>query len=290
MSELPIEVSIDDRVRLAMAVLAATDWPEREQAQETHAVHQHSKQTRQFVREHRNHAAVAGLNSALADGAMLTDVFSAVLRHSWPNFRPVEPLPDRLRDSTWVNAMADFYRVTAIADFWQEHAAHWEEAKEDLVAVFAESRLVTFLNQLRQRPAARAIAVVPSIVYPMLAPVLATTASRLCLILPPAKAWGESPPWPFGEDPAWVVAQTCWHLTAHFMASDLPGLTPTNQALLRHAAVVLCLEQEFDDAEAMAYLVRSKKEQHLPQLPGVTESLRSYLANPESRTLVSLLG
>ncbi len=182
--------------------------------------------------------------------------------------------------ASWTSSLVDFHRVTGIADFWREHASNWEEAQRDLVAIFRQTRVVSFLNRLRGQPVAGAVAVVPSIVYPMLEPVLATTAAHLYLILPPAKAWGESPPWPFGEDPPWVVAQTCWQLAAHFLAAELARLDPSNQALLQHAAVTLCLEQEFDEAEAMAYLVRTKKEHQLPQLPVVAERLRAFLSDP----------
>ena len=52
--------------------------------------------------------------------------------------------------------------------------------------------------------------------------------------------------------------------------------------------MTLCLEGEFDEAEAMAYLVRSKKEHSLPKLPLVVEELRDYLAAPKSRSLADL--
>ncbi len=57
----------------------------------------------------------------------------------------------------------------------------------------------------------------PNLVFPALTPVVATAGDTLALLLPPPKAVGESPPWPFDEDPGWVVAiaaeqlhPTCW--------------------------------------------------------------------------------
>jgi hypothetical protein len=287
-SDSMITIHIDDRIRLAMAVLAASDWPEREQAIETHAVHQHSKQTRQFVSSYRGHAAATGLNQLLNSGVHLEDLFSAVLCCSWPDFEPVEPIPDALGSSSWLSDLPDFYGSTAIADFWDDHAGSWEEARSDLMAILSGSQIVPYLSQFLGHQESLEIGVMPSIGYPMLAPTLAKTTSRIYLVLPPAKAWGESPPWPFGEDPAWVVAQTCWHLAAHFMAESLSRLEVTQQATLRHAAVTLCLEREFDVAEAMAYLVRSKKEHNLPRLPLVVEALREYLADPVERSLLDL--
>jgi hypothetical protein len=285
---MDVNVKIDDRVRLLMAVLAASDWPEWEQTQATHAVHQHSKQTRHFVREFGAHAAVTGLNRALANDVTLDELFTAALRCSWPSFEPFEPLPDALGDGTWVSTLTEFYQATSLDRFWAEHETAWDTAQTDLVAIFEGSQIIPFLNQLRNTPLSRSITITPSIVYPMLVPVMAETATSLFFVLPPAKAWGESPPWPFGEDPGWVMAQTCWHLSTQFLLEPLSKLDETRQTLLRHAVVTLCLEVEFDEGEAMAYLVRSKKEHGLPRLPLVVENLRTYLADPAGRSLLDM--
>jgi hypothetical protein len=108
------------------------------------------------------------------------------------------------------------------------------------------------------------------------------------MILPPAKAWGESPPWPFGEDPGWVIAQSCFYLVHHFLADTLAQMNETQGGLLTYAAVTLCLEKEFDEAEAMTYLVQKKKEQNLPRLPLAVELLRNYLAEPGEHSLLEL--
>jgi hypothetical protein len=275
MSEL--NVVIDERGRLVTAVLAASHWPEKEQEQTTHAVHPHSKQLRQFVAPFRRQAAVAGVNAGLADGMDSTEFFTAALRCAWPAFVPMESIPDKV-GKMWVEALGDFARETAVADFWAAHPEPWEEARAGLDRIFAKSQIMVFLGKLLGHPVPKDVTVMPTVTYPMLNPVLAETNDTLFFILPPAKAWGESPPWPHGEDPGWVIAQTCWHLGKYFLADTLAGLDETEQALLLHAAVTLCLEADFDEAEAMAYLVRSKKEHNLPHLPLVVEQLRDYLA------------
>ncbi len=289
MSDARVIVTVDERIRLVMALLAASDWPEREQAEQTHAVHIHSKQTRQHVRQFQDHPAVVRLQQLLDGGSSLTELFAAVVRCRWPELVPVEALPDSLIDESWLGSMTDFYEDSALESFWGEHMKPWQEAQSELAAIFQDSQIIQFLGQLPDPPPVHSIVLVPSIVYPMLNPIMATTSRTIYLILPPAKAWGESPPWPFGEDPGWVIAQSCWHLSTYFMATTLSQLDETNQALLRHAAVTLCLEQEFDEAEAMAYLVRSKKEYGLPQLPLVTEGLRDYLAAPAGRSLLAII-
>jgi hypothetical protein len=285
MSEL--KVVIDERARLVTAVLAASRWPEIEQEQAPHAVHAHSKQVRQQVRPLAAHPAALQLNIGLDGGRPLADFFTAALRSHWPNFTPAETLPEGLAD--WTATLPGFAAQAGLPDFWTAHAAPWEEARAGLAAIFAQSQIMSFLGHLLGQSVPKDVAVMPTITYPMLNPVLAETAVTLYFILPPAKAWGESPPWPHGEDPGWAIAQTCWHLANYFLAGTLAGLDEAGQALLLHAAVTLCLEADFDEAEAMAYLVRSKKEHKLPRLPLVVEQLRDYLAG-NGRSLVSVIG
>lgn len=288
MSEAGVQVTVDDRARLVMAALGASHWPEREQAQQPHAVHQHAKQTRQFLAPFGRHEAILALNRLLDDGLSLSDLFAVALSSSWPGLEPIEPLPDSLKDGRWLAQLADFRRDSSIEVFWSEHIDAWEIARDDLAAVFRESGVVPFLNQFHHPPESRPLQVIPCIVYPMLSPVLVKTAAKLFFILPPAKAWGESPPWPFAEDPGWVIAQTCWHLTSHYLSPVLSQSDAASQTTLRHAAVTLCLEQEFDQAEAMAYLVRARKESALPRLPLAVERMRQFLDAPDQHSLLDL--
>ncbi len=276
MSEL--KVVINERARLVTAVLAASVWPEMEQVQAPHAVHGHGKQLRQFVQSFHAHPAVVQLNTELDKGRPLTDLFTAALRS--------ESSPGGLAD--WTAVLSDFAAQTKLADFWASHTEPWADARAGLETIFAQSKIMSFLEQLLGQPVSKNVAVMPTITYPMLNPVLAETADTLFLILPPAKAWGESPPWPHGEDPGWAIAQTCWHLAGYFLADTLAQVDKMESAALQHAAVTLCLENDFDEAEAMAYLVRSKKEHNLPRLPLVVEQLRDYLAG-NGRSLISVI-
>ena len=279
-----VHVTVDDRVRLVTAVLAASHWPEQEQAQTPHAVHSHAKQTRQFVANFQHQKAVAHVNQALEDGLPLTDLFAGAVRCRWPDFAPKEALPTSL-PPTYPAALATFVAETAIGDFWVNHTAVWFQAQSDLTDIFQNSHLLSFLNKLGKQPFTKEILMMPNIVYPMLRPVLAETETSLYFILPPAKAWGESPPWPFGEDPGWVIAQTCWYLATYVMADVLVHLRPTAQALLKHAIVTLCLEENFDAFEGQGYMVRIKREHTLPQLPAIVKQLRAFLADSDNRTL-----
>ena len=282
------QVQVDDRARLVTAVLAASDWPAIEQSQRPHAVHAQAKLTRQFVEPFRGHPAVTGVNQAWLNGVELDEMFSAALRCRWPDFTPVEPLPRVLQIDNWVTSLADFAAVSHIAAaFWPEHESVWHTAVTELRAIFQDNHLLQFLSQMRGRPVEQDVLIMPNLVYPALSPVLATGQNSLTLLLPPPKAVGESPPWPYSEGVGWVTAVTCRHLAAYLLAGKLAELNKEQRDQIIHAITTLCLEQTLDEFEGQAYLLRASKEQDLPALPALVEKLRA--AKPEE-SFIEILG
>ena len=270
MSNSQLEIVIDDRLRLVTAVLAAGKWPDLEQAQLTHAVHPYAKQTRQFVTDYAGHPAVIWVNQVIERGEPLDDVFTAVFQ------------------SVQQEAFDDFLTTAKLASFWQEHAAYWDEAQNDLTTIFQDSQLPAFLNKISDNPIKQTIRIMPNLVYPALTSVLVSDFETLTLIQPPPKAVGESPPWPYGEDPGWVQANVCRRLVQFALADTLETLPPDKQALLTHAAATIYLETAVDEGEAMAYMVRSKKQHDLPGLPVVVAALRDYIEEPNGRSITSV--
>lgn len=269
MSEITVEM--DERLRLAAAVLAASAWPDMEQAQAPHAVHTQSKLTRQFVREFQNTAVVTQVNEALANGAPLGRIFEAALADA-------------------AGLYADFGQRSDIAQkLWPEQAAVWDEALAELKQIFATAPLATFLAKLLQRPLSKPIYVVPTLVYPMLAAVVAESADRYTVIMPPPKAWGESPPWPYRDEVSWVLAEGCRQMIVHLLAKSLMAAEPTAVALLRHGAATLFIEECLGEAESMAYLVRAKRQYNLPSLPAFVTDLRNTIEQTADVTIFDLL-
>lgn len=274
-----LTIKIDDRARLVTAVLAASEWPDEEQKQLTHAVHPHAKQTRQFVQKYTFHQAVRGVNEALLNGVTLEELFSTAVRCTWPTFEPAEPLPNLLKIERWVRSLADFEHDTEIADkFWPKYDAEWQTAVASLAGIFQDGKTLAFLEKLTKGSMDRDIVIMPNLVYPALSPVLATAQATLFVLLPPLKAVGESAPWPYDEDPPQVIMTLCQQLSTRLMADHLAPLGKPQRELFRHAATTLCLEAVFDDAEGQAYLLRTRKTEKLPELPLVVENLRRYLA------------
>lgn len=277
-----VDVSLDNRVRLVAAVLAAGQWPEREQAQERHAVHPQAKLTRQYLAEFSDHPAVQIADQAIANGVNVEELFTAAVRSQWPTFEAAEPLPAAFADGQWPAQLDHFYTDTAIAAFfWSEQQAVWDEAMADLTRIFQNSPLPAFLGSLSGQPLEKNITVVPNLIFPALRSVVSETAGATYLILPPPKAYGESPPWPYREGVDWVLAESCLQLSGRLLAEELAEAGADKAALLKQAAVVLFLEKAMNEAEARAYLVRSKKQYQLPELPAAVEGLRGYLARPD---------
>ena len=282
-------VAIDERLRLVTAVLAASNWPVEEQNQLTHAVHSHAKQVRQFVQAHTSHPAANGVNEALLNGVALADLFSAALRSSWPDFSATAELPAVLKISDWVATLPDFAEQTAVAtQFWPQHSAVWQEAQSALEKVFSNGDLLAAIGQLGD-VVETAVTLMPNLVYPALSPVVANTDGALTLLLPPPKAVGESPPWPFNEDPGWVVANVAEQLIPHLLAADFAPLNAEKQPIATFLAAAHCLIALLDDFEAQAYLLRAKKEHNLPQLPALFTQLQDEIGGGNGRSLSTIL-
>lgn len=282
-------ITIDERMRLVTAVLAASDWPDEEQKQQPHAVHSQAKQLRQFVQPFRSHPAVKGVNEALLNGVELEELFSAALRSTWPDFAPTTELPHLLKINEWVHSLADFARETSIMMlFWSKHTAVWQEARADLEKIIAGDRLLSILGQLHDGEIETAVTLMPNLVYPALTPVVATTDDALMLLLPPPKAVGESPPWPYDEGPGWVVATVCRQLIPYLLVTELAQMNRREQHLTLHTAAAFCLAQLMDESEAQAYLLRSKKAHDMPELPALFAKLQAEIESGNGRPLTSL--
>lgn len=248
-----IHIGSSDQVRLVGVALAASNWPEQEQTGLRHAVHPHAKATRQWVQPFSQQEAIGQLNEMLASGRSLAEVYARGLRE--------------------VDWLVGFGQETAVAaDFWPLHEEVWQTAVSELHHIIDTAKLASFLQRLVRHSQLPALQVHPNLLYPALTPVLAVTETSWHLLLPPPKAVGESPPWPYAEDPGWVVAQLCQALLPQMLGVG------QDQTPLLHALTTVCLGELIDDFEAQAYLLRSKKQHKLPRLPQLVSQVEDYLA------------
>lgn len=271
-----MHIVLDERIWAVSAVLAASDWPEIEQSKRPHAVHPHSKHAMQYFEPHRTHAAVQYVNRVLAEGWSLDRLLDVIVCCSYPGYVLHEELPELDGAPAWLETLPDFAQVSKIESFFTTHRAVWEGAAAECRTIFADCPLPRLVEQLTGR--ARTVRLMPSLIFPMLDPAVANIDNNTTILLPPPKAWGESPPWPFKEDPIWSVVEAAKAVITDAVAPFIVPLGAEQQRTLIQAAVALCLGQHFDDFEQQAYVVRIKKEEKLADLPHVTNRLHDWLA------------
>jgi hypothetical protein len=221
--------------------------------------------------------AVAYVNTFLQTTLDVAPVFMALLRCDAQTWQQEEPPPPPFADGVLFAHLHHFSQQRDWAQFWAQHDAVWQEAQAELAHIFQGSTLPAFLGRLTGQPLQKGVVIVPNLVYPALTAVLAPTSKALYLLLPPPKAVGESPPWPYREGPDWVLAETAHQLLRHLLQERLASLDEARQHLILQAAITLFLEEALGEDEAMAYMVRVKRQFKLPQLPIMIEALRKGL-------------
>lgn len=264
---MTVAVELDDEVRLATAVLAASQWPELEQQKKPHAVHAHSKQARLHFSPFAHLEAVRYVNTGL-DGE-----------------KPLGELVGRLLQQK--DELKQFKTESNSDSFWKAHEAVWTTAVSECAQIFANCPLPQLVNRMDGRR--RAVGLMPTLTFPMLNPIVIEQKDRDLILLPPPKAWGESPPWPYSEDPIWVVVEAAKAIVSHRLRSQEHNLGQKASLHLIHAGVAQCLSQTFDAFEGKAYIVRAKKEYDIQMLPKTAERLALWLEGEEDTAVSTLI-
>ncbi|MBI5667077.1 MAG: DUF4932 domain-containing protein [Chloroflexi bacterium] len=309
-----VTVRLDDRIRLMSAVLALTDWPARSQAEQPHGTHAHSRLTRKVLEPYREHPAVQGLQSLLNLGAPFEAVYTFALQLSWPDLT-IEKLPVWV-PPRWNDHLRDFYQKTNLAQFWHDEDGAWRasvfEAQKMFKPVAFKPFLQPFLGDVVE-----SLVFMPNISFPTDREVGIRLDSELVCIAPPRLAWGDSPPWPFDEDPAHIyraaLTQYGRLLILSFLRENAAALASVAEAplpvsdqfraqyptwqeqftnLFVSAAVAMFLEQHVSKAEAKAYLLMERKTKGMHVLPGMMSVLQRYLkerANGRYHTLLDFM-
>jgi hypothetical protein len=271
-----VQVRIDDRLRLAGALLAAGDWPEREQAAKAYKPHRVAEQAHRHFAPHSSHAAVVGAAALVGEGAGLNLLYTHALNGNWP--------------ADWGNHLAGFREATKLEEFWNETHADWFQAEGDARDVLARADLGQFLDDLLG-PQTRALVFFPNLLFPGRQPVVVGAAGEVVVCAPPPLAWGTSPPWRYSERPDEVLAAVSEGF-ARFLFED--GLPPEHAALKPQAeafalaAAVLFLRQAEGQAAGDQFMVMEKKTRGLPHLPALVAALEALLADRRAGRLAGL--
>lgn len=293
-----VQVQVDDRARLIGALLAATRYPDLAQVRKRHGVHAHARATRKRVAGLAGHPAAQAADALLAQGMPVEVLFSLAFTLNPATLRPAVPLaglPPALADG-----LPDFAQEADLAGWWQDEAGDWDRAAAEAERALGSAQVGPFLGRFFGPTAARLI-FMPNIGYPEDAEIAVAAEGSLIAITPPRAAWGDSPPWPFDEDPAHVLRAaivTCCRLrladallshpdaVSETVAGPLP-VSGTFRALypawpdqfaqiFSGALVSLYLEEQVNPKEASAYLLMEKRVRGLDILPAAVSILRDF--------------
>lgn len=292
-------VKLDDRMRLISAVLACTRFPEEAQRRKPHGTHAHARATSKRFNELRTHEAVVGMQTLLDRGTPLEAIFSLGMLLRWPELT-IDSLPPWAPPS-WDDKLGDFYACADLTSWWKEEDDLWQQSLSETTRVLREVRLKPFF-ELFFGSMDESLLFIPNISYPTDQELGLRQADTLIALVPPRLAWGDSPPWPFDEDPAHVYraaitqyGRMLMHafLRAHpdkaaaAAKSPLPvgdrlqAMYPTWEEQLTSvflaAAVAIYLEDHVSKAETNAYVLMERKVRGMTVLPAVINVLRRYL-------------
>lgn len=258
----PLAVRITDDLRLAGALLAAGEWPEREQAARPYQPHRAAEAARRHFAPYRSHPAVQAANDM---GGGVRRLYAAAAAGAWPAGLAVH--------------LPDFVAAAQPDDLWAVTRPAWSQAEADLCAVVERVNLPGFLQDVFGLPAP-ALVVYPNLLYPGREVLAFEAAEELVVCQPPPAAWGASPPWRYSERPDEVLAALATAAAECLFERRLP---PAQAALRAHAptfalaAAVLFLRRAVDGAASNQFLVMEKKARRLPQLPDVVAALEAAL-------------
>ncbi|MBL8134518.1 MAG: hypothetical protein JNL42_21845 [Anaerolineae bacterium] len=292
-----VTVLLDDRLRLIAAVLALTNYPDQEKAK--HGSHLHARSTRKHLAMLSEHAAVRDLQTLLDRGAPLEAVFTLALMLDLET-GSVERAPSWMPPG-WGAALRDFYENTPLRAFWQKEEEFWMRAVDEAAKALGDKQFKPFLEMFVGAFPERLI-FAPNILFPTDRELGLRRGGEIVCLVPPRIAWGESPPWPFDEDPAHVyravIATAGQMLMMDFLRANAGSISlegqkplPLNDAFMQNnptwaeqftylfvtSAVAIFLEDHVNRQEADAYVLMERRVTGLDVLPPAIQVYRRYM-------------
>jgi hypothetical protein len=295
----PILIRVDDRMRLISAALSATRYPELAQQRQKHGVTLHARGTRKWLAEYADHPAVKALQMLLNRGITLEHVFGYGMRLTWPHLHNAADTPAWVPPG-WNAALMHFFQASKLAEWWAEEDEAWQQCVRHLTEIFDRVNIEQFLRPFFGA-FPESLVVLPNISYPTDQNVAITANRELIAIIPPRRAWGDSAPWPYDNDPVYVYQEALRAyikllLYADFVrhrdmiagiseralpvgekfAAHHPTWTEQMVSLLTAGLVALFLEEALDAREARAFVHMAQKVEGLSILSQVVTLLKRY--------------
>lgn len=277
-------VLTDPRARTLSAVLAATGWPDREQHPVPRGAHPQAHAIQKHVAVFRDHPAAAYVQAALNADPDPAPLFARALND--------EPeLAARLRE---------FSSSASLDIYWPEHETGWAQSVAEVQKHVSSVNFAAFLGELFDSLPGELV-IHPNIIYPTTHSFGVSAPGRLFSIMPPRKAVGESPPWPFGDDRDYIV-RLAVHDFCQALLDDLlgrrPDLLPPGEhgdglpaefraehpswqkqviELFAYAAQIIFLNR-LEDGAGDSFAVFERRTRKLAVLPGVVNELTNYVS------------
>jgi hypothetical protein len=219
-----LTVLTNPRARTLSAVLAATDWPEREQRPLPRGVHPQAAALKKHVADFKSHPAVAYVQAALNADADLRPLFARAVT-----------------DEAELAAHLNSFAVEAgLEAYWAATDSAWAEAVSEVQVHVNGIDFAAILKEAFETIPAELI-ILPNLAYPTTHSLGFGTTNRVYSLMPPRKAVGESPPWPFRDDRDYIL-----RLAVHDFTQCLLGdLLAKNPSLLPESPVSEQLPADF---------------------------------------------
>lgn len=277
---MTISLRLDERLRLAGALLAAGAFPEQEQAIKAYKPHRVAERARRWFAPFGAHPAVQAVDAMLAATNVDTPrmLYAQALADRWP--------------AALAAHRADFCAAAKVEAFWQETGSDWEAAERELGDVLGRADLASFLSDLIG-PSVTRLSAYPNLLYPGRLGFVVQSSDEMLVCQPPPSAWGTSPPWRYNERPDQVLGTVASALaTALFerVLSGDPAGTGSRAALLGAGAAVLFLREAEDEAAGDQFMLMEKKARGWPRLPMVVTALAEALRARRSGSVAGAQG
>ena len=279
-----LTATTDSRCCALSAVLAATDWPDREQRPLPRGVHPQAHALKKHVADFRDRASVAYVQAALDANSDLAPLFARALND----------------DPELAIHLSEFAAAASLESYWAEHEAGWAGSVAEVQKHVEGVKFDSFLAELFEAVPDELI-IHPNLAYPTTHSFGVSAPGKLVSIMPPRKAVGESPPWPFGDDRDYVV-RLGMHDFTQALLNDLLGRRPElirpgqNSGLFpeafragfltwqkqivelfAYAAQIIFLNR-LEDGAGDSFAVFERRTRKLVILPGVVDDITNYIA------------
>ncbi|MEK7326706.1 MAG: hypothetical protein AAB217_15795 [Chloroflexota bacterium] len=289
-----LTVQTDPRPRTLSALLAAADWPEREQLPVPRGVHPQAAALKKHVADFKSHPAVAYVQAAL---------------NADPNLRPL--FARAVNDEAELVAHLNSFAAEAgLEAYWAASDSAWAVAVSEVQAHINGIDFATILNEAFETAPAELV-ILPNLAYPTTHSLGFGTPQCVYSLMPPRKAVGESPPWPFRDDRDYILRLAIHDFTQCLLGDVLeknPGLLPESPVsgqlpadfraehptwprqvteLFAYGMMTIFLNR-LDDGAGDSFALFERRTRKLTVLPAAITSISTYLDGRTKGQIVSL--